>query len=37
MLEEDDHHVRDIFERADKMMYGRKQELKAMGAKTRES
>ena len=37
VLEEGDHHVRDIFERADKMMYARKQELKAMGAKTRES
>ena len=37
VLEEGDHHVRDVFERADKMMYERKQELKAMGAKTRES
>jgi len=37
VLEEGDHHVLDVFERADKMMYVRKQELKAMGAKTRES
>ncbi len=37
VLEDGDHHVRDVFERADKMMYERKQELKAMGAKTRES
>lgn len=36
VLEEGDHHVRDVFERADKMMYERKQQLKAMGAKTRE-
>ena len=28
--------IRDVFERADKMMYERKKELKAMGAKTRE-
>ena len=37
VLEEEDQQVREVFERADKMMYGRKQELKAMGAKTRES
>ncbi len=37
VLEEGDHHVRDVFERADKMMYERKQQLKVMGAKTRES
>ena len=36
VLEEGDLHVRDIFEKADKMMYARKKELKAMGAKTRE-
>ena len=36
VLEEGDHQVRDVFIRADKMMYARKQELKAMGAKTRE-
>ena len=37
VLEAEDRQVREIFERADKMMYGRKQELKAMGAKTREA
>ena len=37
VLEAEDRQVRDVFERADKMMYGRKQELKAMGAKTREA
>ena len=36
VLEESDGQVRDIFERADKMMYARKQELKNMGARTRE-
>lgn len=30
-----DQHVHDVFERADQMMYERKQQLKAMGAKTR--
>lgn len=37
VLEAEDQQVRDVFERADKKMYARKQELKAMGAKTRES
>ena len=36
VLEEEDQQVQDVFDRADKMMYERKQELKAMGAKTRE-
>ncbi len=35
-LKEEDGQIRDVFERADNMMYQRKQELKAMGAKTRE-
>ncbi len=35
VLEEGDKQLRDVFERADKMMYARKKELKAMGAKTR--
>lgn len=35
VLEEGDKRLRDVFERADKMMYARKKELKAMGAKTR--
>ncbi len=35
-LTQTDRHVRDVFERADKMMYERKANLKAMGAKTRE-
>jgi diguanylate cyclase (GGDEF)-like protein len=37
VLEEEDQQVQDVFDRADKMMYERKQELKAMGAKTREA
>ncbi len=37
VLEKEDQQVRDVFERADKMMYDRKKALKAMGAKTRES
>ena len=37
VLEEEDQQVQDVLERADKMMYERKQELKAMGAKTREA
>ncbi|MCR4763755.1 MAG: GGDEF domain-containing protein [Lachnospiraceae bacterium] len=36
VLKEGDGQLRDVFERADNMMYQRKQELKAMGAKTRE-
>lgn len=36
VLEKGDQQVQDVFDRADKMMYERKQELKAMGAKTRE-
>ncbi len=36
VLKEEDGQIRDVFERADNMMYQRKQELKAMGAKTRE-
>ena len=36
VLEKQDSLLRDVFERADKMMYERKKELKAMGAKTRE-
>ena len=35
VLEQDDQRLRDVFERADRMMYERKQELKAIGAKTR--
>ena len=35
--QEEDQQVQDVLERADKMMYERKQELKAMGAKTREA
>lgn len=35
VLEQDDQQLRDIFERADQMMYERKEELKAMGAATR--
>lgn len=35
-LTKDDQLVHDVFERADKMMYQRKQELKQMGAPTRE-
>ena len=37
VLEENDQRLRDVFERADKMMYERKAELKAMGAHTRNS
>ncbi len=36
VLQEGDEQLRDVFERADNMMYRRKQELKAMGSKTRE-
>ncbi len=35
-LTKDDDQLRDVFERADQMMYERKKELKAMGAKTRD-
>ena len=35
VFEKDDHRLRDVFERADSMMYERKKELKEMGAKTR--
>ena len=35
VLEQGDNHLKDVFERADKMMYERKKELKTMGAKTR--
>jgi diguanylate cyclase (GGDEF)-like protein len=34
-LRPDDEHLYDVFQRADQMMYDRKKELKAMGAKTR--
>jgi hypothetical protein len=36
-LEPNDERLHDVFERADRMMYERKQELKRMGAKTREA
>ncbi len=36
VLTEKDEQIHDVFERADSLMYKRKQELKAMGAKTRE-
>lgn len=36
VLTEEDEQIHDVFERADSLMYKRKQELKAMGAKTRE-
>jgi diguanylate cyclase (GGDEF)-like protein len=36
-VQEDDQELHNAFERADKMMYERKKELKEMGAKTRES
>ncbi len=36
VLKEEDGQINDVFERADNMMYQRKKELKAMGAKTRE-
>ena len=35
-LKEDDGRIQDVFERADHMMYQRKSELKAMGAKVRD-
>ena len=35
VLKHEDHTVRDVFERADKKMYDRKKQLKAMGAATR--
>ncbi len=35
VLRREDHQVRDVFERADKRMYDRKKQLKAMGAATR--
>ena len=34
VLEQRDQQLRDVFERADQMMYERKKELKAMGAPT---
>ena len=37
VLQDSDKQIHDAFERADQMMYERKKELKAMGAKTRES
>jgi diguanylate cyclase (GGDEF)-like protein len=37
VLKEGDRQLKDVFERADKMMYERKKELKAMGAQTRMS
>ncbi|MCR5322955.1 MAG: diguanylate cyclase [Lachnospiraceae bacterium] len=37
VLGQEDTQVRDIFERADQLMYERKKELKAMGAKTRDA
>ena len=33
VLKEGDRQLKDVFERADKMMYERKKELKSMGAK----
>ncbi|MCR5590363.1 MAG: diguanylate cyclase [Lachnospiraceae bacterium] len=36
VLNEEDRQIHDVFERADNLMYQRKKELKAMGAKTRE-
>ncbi len=36
VLEEGDRQLRDVFERADRRMYERKKELKAMGARTRD-
>jgi PleD family two-component response regulator len=36
VLEREDQRLRDVFERADQMMYKRKKELKAMGAQTRQ-
>ena len=37
VLKPEDELLRDVFERADQMMYERKKELKRMGAKTREA
>lgn len=37
VLTQDDHQLKDVFERADQMMYERKKELKSMGAKQRDS
>lgn len=37
VLQQDDKQLRDVFERADSMMYERKSELKSVGAKTREN
>lgn len=37
VLKPEDELLHDVFERADQMMYERKQELKGMGAKTREA
>ena len=34
-LTQEDRQLRDVFDRADQIMYERKKELKAMGAKTR--
>ena len=36
-LQEDDKEIHDVFQRADKMMYERKKQLKEMGSKTREN
>lgn len=36
VLTDEDEQLHDVFERADNMMYQRKQELKAMGARTRD-
>lgn len=36
VLRSEDEQLKDVFERADKMMYERKKELKSMGAKTRD-
>ena len=36
VLTPEDRQLRDVFERADNMMYERKKALKAMGAKTRD-
>ena len=35
-LQNSDRNLRDIFERADQLMYERKKELKSMGSKTRD-
>ena len=34
VLDQDDQYLSDVFERADRMMYERKKELKAMGTPT---